>query len=64
LAGKKLAVVKQTVGAGVADDVSTAVKAAMKHLESLGATIEQVRRQVRCQFPTASLAGIPAASAW
>jgi aspartyl-tRNA(Asn)/glutamyl-tRNA(Gln) amidotransferase subunit A len=45
LAGKKLAIVKQTMGAGIADDVSAAVTAAAQHLESLGATIEEVRWQ-------------------
>lgn len=42
LAGWKLGVVEQTLGAGVDAGVSGAVLAAMKHLEGLGAVVEMV----------------------
>ena len=44
LAGRRLAVVAETRGAGVAPGVSAAVDRALQHLESLGAKVGEVRR--------------------
>jgi hypothetical protein len=43
LAGKRLGLVTQTLGEGVAPEVNEAIKQAARHLESLGATVEEVR---------------------
>ncbi|KIY97402.1 aspartyl/glutamyl-tRNA amidotransferase subunit A [Monoraphidium neglectum] len=43
LAGKRIGVIQETTGAGVAPGVAAAVAAAVKHLESLGAEVEEVR---------------------
>lgn len=42
LAGKRLGLVTQCLGEGVQPGVEEAVKAAVKHLESLGAVVEEV----------------------
>lgn len=43
LAGKRVAVVRELMGAGVDAGVDAAVQRAINHLESLGATLEEVR---------------------
>lgn len=43
LAGKRVGVIAQTMGAGVAPGVAAAVQGAVKHLEALGAGVEEVR---------------------
>ena len=43
LAGRRLAVIQETSGEGVDAGVSAALAAAVKHLEGLGATVDQVR---------------------
>lgn len=42
LAGRRLGLIRETTGAGVAPGVEAAVRAAAAHLESLGATVEEV----------------------
>lgn len=42
LAGKRVAVVRELMGAGVDAGVDAAVQRAINHLESLGATLEEV----------------------
>lgn len=42
LAGKRLGLVTQCLGEGVQPGVEEAVKGAVKHLESLGAVVEEV----------------------
>ncbi|PNW77502.1 hypothetical protein CHLRE_10g439400v5 [Chlamydomonas reinhardtii] len=42
LAGKRIGLVAQTMGEGVAPAIDEAVRAAARHLESLGATVEEV----------------------
>jgi aspartyl-tRNA(Asn)/glutamyl-tRNA(Gln) amidotransferase subunit A len=42
LAGKRFGLIAQTVGDGVAPEVNAAIAAAAKHLESLGAIVEEV----------------------
>jgi Asp-tRNA(Asn)/Glu-tRNA(Gln) amidotransferase A subunit family amidase len=42
LAGKRIGLVSQTLGEGVAPAIDAAVRAAARHLESLGATVEEV----------------------
>lgn len=42
LAGKRVAVLREMMGAGVDAGVDAAVRRAMAHLESLGATLEEV----------------------
>lgn len=46
LAGKRIGLVAQTMGEGVAPAIDEAVRAAARHLESLGATVEEVRRRL------------------
>lgn len=43
LAGKRIGIIKETVGAGVAAGVSDAFARAARHLESLGADVDEVR---------------------
>ena len=42
LAGRKLGLIKETTGQGVSPGVEAAVRAAATHLESLGATVEEI----------------------
>ncbi len=42
LAGKRIGLVTQTLGEGVQPEVEAAVRRAAKHLESLGAVVEEV----------------------
>ena len=48
LAGRRLGLVMQTLGEGVAPEVNEAIQAAARHLESLGATVEEVGAMLRC----------------
>ena len=43
LQGKRLGLVTETLGEGVAPEVNEAVRKAAAHLESLGAVVEEVR---------------------
>lgn len=43
LAGKRIGIIKETIGAGVAAGVSEAFARAARHLESLGADVDEVR---------------------
>jgi len=42
LTGKRIGVIAQTMGAGVGAGVGAAIQSAMRHLEGLGATVEEV----------------------
>lgn len=44
LKGKRLGLIKETMGEGVAPEVVAAIQSAAKHMESLGAVVEEVRR--------------------
>lgn len=44
LTGRRVAVIKETLGEGVDASVQAAVQAAMRHLKALGAEIAEVRR--------------------
>lgn len=43
LEGKRIGVIRQTMGEGVTAGVHAAVQAALKHLEQLGATVTEAR---------------------
>ena len=43
LAGKRAGVIRETLGPGVAEGVSAAFRRAVQHLESMGATVEEVK---------------------
>lgn len=43
LAGKRIGIIKETIGAGVTAGVSDAFARAARHLESLGADVDEVR---------------------
>jgi aspartyl-tRNA(Asn)/glutamyl-tRNA(Gln) amidotransferase subunit A len=42
LAGKRLALVTETLGKGVDPEVESAIRTAARHLETLGAVVEEV----------------------
>ncbi|GIL94464.1 hypothetical protein Vretimale_664 [Volvox reticuliferus] len=53
LAGRRIGLVTETLGEGVASEIDAAIRAAARHLESLGAVVEEV------SLPTFAL-GLPA----
>lgn len=48
MAGVKFGIISETVGDGVDEDVLSAVRQAAAHLESLGASVREVRLVLHC----------------
>ena len=55
LAGLRLGLVMETLGEGVAPEINGAISAAAKHLESLGAVVEEVSSCCTCHMYGAHL---------
>lgn len=55
LAGRRLAVIRETAGEGVDSGVAAALEGAVKHLQSLGAEVDEVRAGPRPMHWTAHL---------
>lgn len=45
LAGRRIGLVMETLGEGVAQEIEAVVRGAARHLEALGAVVEEVRRR-------------------